>query len=79
MKVEIQANLIDVFDSFYDWVNRASRAIGNIDTDWYTVICVDKDGYQCAIGEQFHQARENNKFPVSVYVLIKNTDKNIEP
>ena len=75
MKVTIQANLIDVFDSFSDWVNRASRTIGNIDTDWYTVICVDKDGYQCFIGEQFHFARDNKKFPVNVYVLIKNTDK----
>jgi hypothetical protein len=50
------------FDSFHQWVNKASS--------WLTrregkAICFDARGRQCAIGSDFHRARDDGAFPIT--------------
>lgn len=58
------------FDTFNDWVNRASRSIGErfcpTDTTGGVIhaICVDAKGRRCQIGGDFHRARDEKAFPV---------------
>lgn len=70
----IKFEVITIFESFSDWVNNASKRLGGIKKH-STMFCLDKNGYDCFIGEQFMHARDNGKFPITAYRLIKNTDK----
>jgi hypothetical protein len=50
------------FRSYRDWKNRAQRAIAG-----RSAICIDAQGRECWIGDQFRRAHEEGTFPVSYY------------
>jgi hypothetical protein len=66
----MRPNIAGEFDTFHDWVNRASRTIAEpycpVDTTGQTVraICVDTKGRRCQIGGDFMRARDEGAFPV---------------
>lgn len=78
MEVKVNAKEIYQFNSFNDWVNKANRVLGDIDTDEETLMCIDKNGNACNLGRQWMFARDNDLFPVTAYILIKNTDIEIK-
>ena len=65
------------FKSFQDWVNKASRSIGEnhcpVDTIGQTIraICVDAKGRRCQCGGDFMRARDDNSFPVVYFWEFK--------
>lgn len=73
MNITIKAELICEFDTFQQWVNKASSRLGGFSGE-EKIICVDKNGEACSSGRQFMYARDNGLFPVKAYRLIKNTD-----
>lgn len=59
------------FDSFDDWVNHATRAIGDLTGsrgENISAVCVDSLGRRCHIGADFMRARDENAFPVRYFV-----------
>jgi hypothetical protein len=73
MKIEINAELIYEFRSFQNWVDKARSRIGVFSRS-EIIICIDKNGNSCNIGEDFMHARDNDLFPVKAYRLIRNTE-----
>lgn len=71
--VTIQAELITTFDTFQEWVNKASSRIGDYRHD--EIVCVDQNGKILLSGKEFSFARDNSLFPVYAYRMIRNTDK----
>lgn len=61
------------FDTFDDWVNRASRVISERHCPTDTVgnvlraICVDTRGRRCQCGGDFMRARDEGTFPVRFF------------
>lgn len=73
MKVEINAEFLTTFDTFNEWVNKASSRIGGYPPS-DIIICLDKNGGACNIGKDFMFAKDNELFPVTAYRLIRNTE-----
>lgn len=63
-------NIAGRFDSFEDWVNRATHAIANrtCESSGSTMpvpaMCVDTKGRRCYQGSDFMRARDEGTFPV---------------
>lgn len=54
------------FDTFGDWVNHASRAIGGLEGNLgekISAVCIDAKGRRCNIGGDFMRARDEDAFP----------------
>jgi hypothetical protein len=65
----VNAEFLGTFASFEQWVSKASSWIGGHRKG--TIICVDKAGNLCLIGEDFMAARDFDLFPVNAYKMIK--------
>jgi hypothetical protein len=67
------ANVAGQFDSFEDWVNAASRRIGErhcpVDGVGHPqeAICIDTKGRRCQVGADFHRARDEKTFPIRYF------------
>lgn len=62
------------FSSFAQWVNRAQSwfhnlAATNRNAAMKRYLCVDAAGRVCMIGKDFHRARDEDKFPVRLYLI----------
>lgn len=57
------------FGSFTDWVDHASWSWKRIGVKSADTICLDTKGRPCLIGRDFMKARDEEAFPVSVYLL----------
>ena len=57
------------FDSFAGWVNHAQRAwkMAGVRSD--DTLCIDAAGRICRIGRDFMLARDQQQFPVRVYMM----------
>lgn len=55
------------FDNFTQWVNRAASWFANSAANPHDCVCLDRQGRICSAGWDFHKAREENMFPVTVY------------
>lgn len=66
-----KAEIIVVFDTFNQWVNKAGSRLGGFNKFRDVIVCLDKDGYCCHIGEDFMTARDNDRFPVTAYLLTR--------
>ncbi|GAB1535638.1 hypothetical protein ADMFC3_12690 [Geovibrio sp. ADMFC3] len=69
-KIEIEAMFAFEFQSFDEWVNKAAswfQSTGIIDEHY---ICVDAGGRVCKKGKEFIRARDENTFPVRVYLTV---------
>lgn len=58
------------FNTFNDWVNRASRAIGGREDSNGApsrAMCVDTKGRRCENGRDFMRARDEDAFPVRYF------------
>ncbi len=64
----IKGELLFEFNSFSQWVNKASSWFKPYKYG-FSYVCLDKNNNVCHIGEDFMNARDNNLFPVKVYVL----------
>lgn len=69
--INIQTHDTVVFDTFAQWVNKASSWIGGYDKRRFVLIAIDKEGYVCQIGEDWMAADENKRFPVTCYFIPK--------
>lgn len=56
------------FPTFNNWVNTATQKIGQL-SKHKELICKDTAGNVCTIGKHFMYARDNNLFPVKVYII----------
>lgn len=65
----VNAEYLGTFNSFQQWVNHASAALSGHPKG--TVICIDKAGNLCHIGEDFMAARDHDLFPVKAYRMKK--------
>jgi len=74
-KININAELICEFSNFNSWVNHASSWLGRL-PKYTQYICVDTNGNICDIGEDFMKARDNNRFPVKAYRLVRSVEDN---
>ena len=68
-----EAELIATFDTFQEWVNKASSRIGGYRPD--EIVCIDQSNKILLSGKEFSFARDNNLFPVHAYRMKRNTDK----
>lgn len=72
-KINVNAEFIFEFASFQSWVNKAKRTIGGFGR-YQQIVCIDKNGNLCFIGEDFMIARDNDLFPVRAYRLIRTNE-----
>lgn len=67
---KLKPNWAGQFTDFDDWVNWASRRIGEnaspVDGCGHQqeAICVDTKGWRCQVGADFMRARDENTFPI---------------
>jgi len=66
--ITLNATEVTQFTSVEDWVNRAQRVFSGF-TNRHKLVCIDTQGYCCSIGADFHESRDQNRFPVTVYLL----------
>lgn len=71
--IEIFADEVTTFSNFQEWVNKATSRLCGFRRE-QIVICLDKLGNVCTIGEDFIYARDNNLFPIKVYRLIRTSE-----
>ena len=69
----LSAKKLFEFDDYDDWVDNATRRYGacglNKKERERLTITLDAKGRLCRRGADFMQARDEEKFPVSVYIL----------
>jgi hypothetical protein len=65
----VNAEYVCTFETFAQWVNHAASWIGGHRKG--TLICIDKAGNLCLIGEDFMAARDFKLFPVRAYRMKK--------
>ena len=61
--------LLFQFASFAAWVNRAQQAWKQIGVRSDDTLCIDAKGRVCRIGRDFMLARDEEQFPVRVYLM----------
>ena len=60
------------FTSFDDWCNTATRKFGNwglLGRATHLTVCIDTKGRICTSGKQFMRARDEEAFPIEVYLI----------
>jgi hypothetical protein len=67
--IDVKVEFLFEFTSFDKWVNKGQSWFKPYNRD--KVICIDKNGNCCNIGEDFMAARDNDLFPVKAYRLIR--------
>lgn len=75
MNIQLEAEHVTTFHSFSEWVNKASSRIGGFPRT-QQIICVDINGNTLTCGEDFMSARDNDKFPVKAYRLVRTSEIN---
>ena len=73
MEIKINAKEITTFDTFSEWVNKASSRLSGYRND--EIICVDKNNDVVLEGKDMMHARDNKLFPVKVYVVVRSSDR----
>ena len=69
-EVIIKGKKLFEFTSFNDWVNTAQRKFGAVSLRPNHYLCIDTQGNVCTKGKEFHTARDNGWFPVTVYQIV---------
>lgn len=70
--ISCNAYVICTFESFSEWVNMAKTRLGNYKS--HVIVCLDINGNECHIGEDFMAARDNDLFPVIAYAIVRTAD-----
>jgi hypothetical protein len=70
MILYINAEEIATFTSFEQWVNKASSWLCHSKRS-HQLICLDRAGNLCQLGEDFMASRDHGLFPVKAYLLEK--------
>lgn len=68
-EIKINAKLLFQFDSFSQWVNKATSYYSLSGVNSEKTIAVDKAGNVCHGGADMMNARDNRLFPVKVYSI----------
>ena len=71
--INIRAEYITTFNSFSQWVSKASSRIGGFSRS-ENIICIDSRGNSCNIGKDMQFARDKGRFPVKAYRLIRSIE-----
>ena len=72
--IQVRVEEVGKFNTFQDWVNNATKVISPHKKPDEKVFCQDNGGKICTNGADFQFARDNNRFPVTVFRLIRNTE-----
>ncbi len=76
----LEPDIAGQFDTFEDWVNHATRCLtgkpystGSLGRygDGMPAMCIDNIGRRCAIGADFHRARDQGTFPIRYFWEFK--------
>lgn len=60
------------FSSFANWVNTAQRKFRNAGIAGHALnrsVCLDQKGRICTCGKQFQRARDDDSFPIEVFLI----------
>lgn len=68
--ISVPAEYLTTFTNFQQWVNKATTRIGGYG-NMEQLLCLDKNGNVCHIGQDFMAARDADLFPVKAYRLIR--------
>ena len=68
--VPVKGKKLFDFYSFNDWVNTAQRKFRSVNLRPNHYLCIDTQGNVCTEGKEFHAARDNGWFPVTVYQVV---------
>lgn len=71
--IAIKGELITTFDTFQEWVNKASARLGEYRKE--EIVCIDQSYKILLSGKEFSFTRDNGLFPVYAYRMFRNTDK----
>lgn len=78
MKIEFEAEEICTFQTFSTWVNKGSSWLSGFKRfkgdESQKIVCIDKNGNACNVGEDFMAAEKADLFPVKAYRLIRTID-----
>lgn len=71
MKKEITlGEKIFEFPTFNNWCNTAQRKFSSFFGHALTMtVCIDQKGRICTSGKQFMRARDDNSFPIEVFLI----------
>jgi hypothetical protein len=69
--LRVQYKQVCQFKDFEQWVDMASSWIGGHSKKHQVIICIDKSGHVCHVGQDFAVAEKQNFFPITVYRLIR--------
>jgi len=75
-ELKIRAELICEFNSFQEWVNKASSRLGGYNKNYHVLLCLDKEGYACKMGADMQAAKDNDRFPVKAYFITRSFEDN---
>lgn len=68
MQIEHGEKLFE-FQTFTDWLNTAKQKFEHAAVRGNRVVAIDQKGRLCGWGEHFMKARDENAFPVQVFLL----------
>ena len=66
--------LLFEFETFGEWVNKATVKFERCGYRGSQTICVDAHGRICTLGKQFMLARDEEAFPIKVYAILNAVD-----
>ena len=68
LEVEVEKALL-IFHSFEQWVNKAQSWFPRLGISNAHYVCIDEKGRICNIGLHFMRARDEDAFPIVVYLV----------
>ena len=69
-KFQVKGIELFQFETFQQWVNKAASWFSSYNLPKNSYICVDQAGNVCTKGQEFMNARDNDLFPVIVYLIV---------
>ena len=75
--IKAKGKEIDKFKSYQDWMDRASQKFKNFSLE-EKLLTLDKNGSAITIGKDLIYAKDNDLFPITVYVLARSHEYNPE-
>ena len=68
IEIQIKAREVCTFENFHQWVDPARSWI-NYDKTFERLFCIDNEGYELLIGDEFSESKSKNRFPVKVFAI----------
>jgi hypothetical protein len=65
------------FNKFTDWNHHANSAWRDVGVSPHETLCIDQKNRVCAWGKHFQTARDEDAFPVDVYLMRADLQQNV--